>query len=48
VRRLRNALRLRDNPILKAGIIAMAFALVLVAIVAVASLFAEPWSLPPR
>jgi sortase A len=42
VRRLRSPLRLPDDPLLRAGVLAMAFALVLVCIVAFASVFAEP------
>jgi sortase A len=39
---LRSTPRLPDDPLLKAGVVAMAFALVLVGIVALASVFAEP------
>ncbi len=42
MRRLRSSLRLPDDPLLKAGVVTMAFALVLVGMVAVASLLAEP------
>ena len=42
MRRLRSSLRLPDDPLLRTGVLAMAFALVLVGIVAFASLLAEP------